>query len=306
MRIGILINRNAAGGQASGALKALGCLNVDSVIVRETSRLEEIAPALLSLQAQGIDVLVPYGGDGTISRVLEAAYGVWGDDLPALYAVRAGTINMIANSLRMPRQKPAAAIRQLAAAEPAARQIVQRRALQSSLGPMGFTFGFGAPVRFLQEYAGSGALGAIALLGRAALSLPRRQGLAARLLAPVDLRWQLRDGDLANSWQADSLRLFLAMTIDELSLGFRVAPGAGDDGEAMHLIYGNPAPGFVIRNLHRFHAGERVTGPDLHRMRSRQLSFEFGQPTGWMIDGEIHAPVAALGLQLGPMVRFVV
>lgn len=272
------------------------------VQVVETANLAELPQALEELRQAGVSSLVPFGGDGTLSRVLSAAVQVWGGELPQLIALRAGTMNMVAAHLGMPREEPGRQL-QWMLRHPQRLQICQRRAMLSDQGDAGFTFGFGAPVRFLEHYDAGGTTAAVSLIARAALSLRRPyDGVAARMFEPLEVTWTGAEGPI----RQDRLRVFLAMTIDHLPLGFRVAPGAGDDGQAMHLIHGNASPAFIVRHLHRFHAGETVTGPDLHRTRETSLDFTFAQPTAWMMDGELHAPCKHLCLELGPKVHFAV
>ncbi len=269
--------------------------------VVETATLNELPQALNELRAAGVTSLVPFGGDGTLSQVLSTAIQVWGDDLPDFMALRGGTMNMVASHLGMPREDPA---RVLAAMlrKPGKTQPKARRAMLSDQGYAGFTFGFGAPVRFLQQYDAGGVRGAIGLIARASMSLGKYDGVAARLFEPLTVTLVGTRDPIEQS----RLRLFLAMTIDELPLGFKVAPGAGEDGQNMHLIYGNVPPAFVVRNLHRFHSGRLVSGPNLTREQDTMLDFTFDQDTAWMMDGEIYAPCRRLRLELGPMVDFIV
>ena len=299
MTIGILMNPHAGARRwrrwsPRHLRKRLG----ESVDIAETASLDEVPDALVALRDRGIDTLVPFGGDGTVSRVLTAATGVWGEALPPVYLVRGGTINMIANSLGMPRIDPVRALRRLI--EEGLAVTATRRLMCADAGAVGFTFGFGAPVEFLRHYDGGGVTGALGLIARAALSLGQDDGVAARLFAPVSLHWVADEVSCGPT----EMRLLLAMTIDELSLGFRVAPGAGADGAAMHLIHGSVSPGFVVRHLRAFHAGEKVTGPGLFRARHAALEFVFDEPTSWMMDGDIYPPQRHLQLRLGPWVSF--
>lgn len=271
------------------------------VKVVETASLNELPQALAELRAAGVTTLVPFGGDGTLSRVLSAALPVWGERLPDIVALRGGTMNMVASHLDMPREEPARVLAGMLK-KPGNSQHKLRRAMRSDRGDAGFSFGFGAPVRFLEQYDSGGMRAAIRLIARAAMSLGKYDGLAAQLFEPLTVTWVGTREPIEQS----RLRLFLAMTIDELPLGFKVAPGAGEDTQHMHLIHGNVPPAFVVRNLHRFHAGKLVAGPNLSREQDTMLDFTFDQDTAWMMDGEIHAPVRRLRLELGPMVSFVV
>lgn len=271
----------------------------EQVRVVETGSLDELPSALAELRAAGVSMLVPFGGDGTLSRVLSAAIPLWRDELPELVALRAGTMNMIASHLQMPREEPLKTLSGLLK-KPARSQLLTRRAMLSDGGDAGFTFGFGAPVRFLEHYDAGGVRAAVQLIARAALSLRKYDGVAARIFEPTSVTWAGSGDPIEQS----RVRLFLAMTIDELPLGFRVAPGAGNDTEHMQLIHGNMSPAFVIRNLHRFHAGKPVSGPQLVRERDTMLDFTFEEDTRWMMDGEIHPACRRLRLDLGPHVAF--
>lgn len=300
MTIGIVMNPHAGSRKLRrwSTARLREYLGEEARIV-ETTSLDEIPQALLELRQQNIDTLVPFGGDGTISRVLAAALQIWGDALPRFAVVRAGTINMIANDLAMPRVDPAQSLRSLL--RNGAGREQQRRSMRTACGHAGFTFGFGAPVKFLQHYDGSGLPGAARLIAKAAISLPKTDGIAAQMFEPVDVNWTDAQGEHCET----SVRLFLAMTIDELSLGFRVAPGAAADSDHMHLIHGRFSAAFVLRNLHRFHRGDKVTGPDMSRQSTTAVGFSFPRPSAWMMDGEVHEAVESLRLELGPMLRFV-
>ncbi len=302
--IGVILNARARGGGSAELRGRIERIVGDQGQVHQTESLAELGVAIDRLRVAGVSLLVPFGGDGTVSRTLEQAIEVWGADaLPAFALLRGGTMNMVAEHLDARRRDPFAVLEALVGKARAGRdfRFDRRRLIRSSAGPVGFTVGVGVAVNFLQRYVdgGAGFGAAVRMFGRAAASALTGTAYARSLFSPVAMRWQQDDGPATTA--AHSLRF--AMTIDHLPLRFRVAPGAGEDPDHFALLYGDPGPGYLARHLWDLKTGRPSEGPDFHRDRARRLRLAFTQPTGFMVDGELHDPVSALDLALGPLVR---
>ncbi|TWI56720.1 diacylglycerol kinase-like protein [Pseudomonas duriflava] len=236
-RLGILLN--PLSGRVKRCLPRLRALaaSVPGASMYEASRPEAVAHAVQRWQADGLDVLVIMGGDGTLQAALTALLHEPTRPLPALLVVPGGTTNMSAADLGA-RLKPEPALKALAAwahGRGNAPRSILRPALRvegSSL-QFGLFFGTGAiltGVRYFHQHVRPtgvrGALGPALTFIRLLLSLLRNKPHPLLPASPAALQ-----GD-GHQWQNDWL-LVLASTLDTLLIGCR--PYWGREMAPMHF-----------------------------------------------------------------------
>ena len=110
MRVLLVVNAFASSVTARNTVIVQRELSIDNVVeVRETNRRGHATRFAQDAARRGVDVVVGYGGDGTLNEV---ATGVAGTDT-ALGVLPGGSTNVFARTLGMPND-PVAAARQLA------------------------------------------------------------------------------------------------------------------------------------------------------------------------------------------------
>lgn len=129
-----------------------------------TNNLEDLARVAAEFKSKGIGILAINGGDGTICRTLTAFINVYKNDpLPKVALLKGGTINVLANNLKIS-GTPEQILYRMVEVYSNVEKDFETQILTSIEveGTYGFLFGNGAASSFLKEYykRKSGPLGA--------------------------------------------------------------------------------------------------------------------------------------------------
>jgi diacylglycerol kinase family enzyme len=298
---GVLINANARSVRRDPGLVA----RLERLASRErtaqTSRLDEIEPALASLLDRGIDALVLVGGDGTfphtLTPLLQRADPA---AVPAIVPTRGGTVNTVAHSLGA-RGAPDEVLAKLLRGE----LLEQRRAVVSVAADdgapvFGFLFVNGVGVRFLELYYGgtTGPVGALSVVARLCASALVRGPLARRAFAGFAAEL---DVDGARIDQRH-FTVIAAGAVRHLGLGFAPLYSAGSDPTRIHLATTGASAARLVRELPALRAGSR--GTSLAHFPCRQAELRLAAPLAWSLDAELFPPAQRLVIGAGPALRF--
>lgn len=291
--------------EANGSLteihKILG--NAGHVVL--TQNPAELETALLHYQNNPPSVMVPFGGDGTVSAVLGASAKVWGESaIPAIFPVHAGTMNMIAWDV-YPNTAPLSALRWLVDHHATVNLYSSPRyPIKTSLGQYGFVFGFGVTVNFMHAYynLGSGPVAALKLIAQIAWGIIRRSPFVEQLFSTVQGQESRdRQAPVPFAWQA-----CLALSIQCLPLRFRVSTSGGKSAQPnMCLIAGVPNKLALVLNLPRIWLGRMPSSVGVERSTISAIDYEFKSPTPWQLDGDVHEPLSTIQISCAPAVQFV-
>ena len=236
-----------------------------------TRSIDEIDEVARLFARAGIEVVGIVGGDGSVYRVLTAVRRAYGEGrLPALLPLRAGTINVIADSVGCPSGEPG----------PALARVVGKRCRGE---PLDMTEAGTIEI----DDDGLGFLFGTALVRNAFPLLEARVESDGKVLPFPEYS------------------VVLGMAIEHLPLGFRPGYLANRTPGRFHLLAGSISPARISWSLPRFRCGLPVRDESLHDADSCDLRIEFGRPTHYMIDAEILGPVERLHVTSGPCVRFV-
>lgn len=299
-KAGYLKTRNS-----SGSLAEIHRILGNAGHVALTQNAAELEQALLSYKDAPPSVIVPFGGDGTVSAVLGAAAKVWGDHaIPAIFPLHAGTMNMIAWDV-YPKTAPLKALRWLVEHQADTHlHSSPRYPIKTSSAQYGFVFGFGVTVNFMHAYynMGSGPIAATKLLAKIACGIIRRSPFVENLFSTVKGQ-QARDNATPQrfAWQA-----CLALSIQCLPLRFRVSTSGGNKAKQdMCLIAGVPNKLALVVNLLRIWLGRMPHSVGVERSTIHRIDFQFDSPTAWQLDGDVHAPLSSIQISSAPAVQFV-
>jgi len=306
--IGIVNNpRSARNRRHPGTGAALARLLGDRGLVADASTPDELARALESFRAAGIDTLGVNGGDGTNHYVLTAAAAAWGaTPLPPLLVLRGGTMNTLAanHGLRGdPASILAAHLGDLGRGGPLA--AVDRDLLRvtgEGLPPTcGFIFGTGVAVAFLEAYYRAthpSALSASWLVLRAAASALVNGPLARALTRREPLRIAV-DGD---DWPDASYLTLVAGTVPSMGLGFKALARCDEQPGFFHAVGVHGTLVQVARLLPRVHRGAPWRRRAAQDAVARSLTVE-GEAIRFTVDGDLYGPVRELRLETGAALR---
>ncbi|MDP3278586.1 MAG: diacylglycerol kinase family protein [Deltaproteobacteria bacterium] len=290
MAIGVVFNpragRNRKDPGASERMKrALG----DHGVVEAPATLEALQKTAESFKRQGIDLLAIAGGDGTNHVTLTHFAEVYGDDaLPSVALLRGGTMNTVADSLRLPRGRPEGLLDGLVLKYLARESLPSIEQWTLSVnGKLGFLWGLGVVPQFLREYYDTGspspwtaartlARGIGSTLTRGAMFKRLREGVVCDVLH-AEGHWQER------RWLAVS-----AGTIADIGLGFKPYYLAPSSPGAMHLLGIHATPLEFVMELPKVHraqamAASRATSAVVERF----VVHVPGKSMRYMIDGDV-------------------
>ncbi|MGZ3443677.1 MAG: diacylglycerol/lipid kinase family protein, partial [Polyangia bacterium] len=187
--------------------------------VIETRTPDDLRRTAQGFRARGVDLVATCGGDGTNLSTITAMVEAYGrDHLPAFAILRGGTVNTIAENLRIRGAPEEILDRLCATGDP---PLVGQDLLEVN-GLYGFLFAAAMGARFLEAYYGGPVVGpawAGALAARTVASSLVTGRFARWLFSPVPLELTV-DGRRVDSVQAP--RLLVASTVPDVGLGMKV------------------------------------------------------------------------------------
>lgn len=289
-------NRRRPGG--AGALAAtIGAELVDPATLDE---LDQVAPSL-----RAADELFVHGGDGTLHRVLTAMHRRGeGTTYPVLSVLRAGTMNIVADSIGQRGSAKRAAEAVASGATPAVQQASPMSVDVGEDEPcLGFLAGGGIISRFLEMYyetpdptpAQAGLL-----LARGALSALVGGRLAKRLTRPFEGQL-LVDGE---PWEGERWTAVALGSVEELGLGFTPFPEIRAHDRHVHVIgIGSGIAGLAFE-LPRVWLGRGLRRSGNREQRAQTVELIADEPIPFMVDGDFYAGSARVRIDMHPPVRF--
>lgn len=118
-----------------------------------TSDMDQLSSALREFLKCGVDVIAVNGGDGTISRVITGAHGIWPvGTLPAFVPLRGGNFNNLAENLGIKGHPTQVLERLLNVLDTSENRSVRGLYSLDVDGQIGFLFSNGSASRFLEFF----------------------------------------------------------------------------------------------------------------------------------------------------------
>ena len=271
---------------------------------------EELARALETFRAAGIDVLGVSGGDGTLHYVLTAAVRAWNPaPLPRILVLPGGAMNTVARGSGV-RGGPERALREV---------LIRRRhgyplrtvdrdllAVSADGAPprFGFIFGTGSIVAFLEAYYASGspspamaallvarAMGSALVNGRFAASLARRERLRVET-----------DGD---EWPDAAYLALAAGSTPDIGFGFRAFERCQEQPGFFHAFGISGSLPHLALSVPRIRRGKPWRRRLAQDEVARTLVVE-GPGFRYTVDGDLYTAERTVTVRTGPGVELVV
>jgi len=310
--IGLLLNprakRTARDPELSYRLKrVLG----DAGIARTPRSFAELGEVVTDFKRLGIELVAVAGGDGTNHITISGLVSAYGStELPLFGMLRGGTMNTVANSFGIPRQRPDKLLARYVRA-------YQRRALKPLrfVAPnalkvghhYGFIFGTGAIYGYIAEYSrrqDRSALWAAQVLGRAIAS----SVVGGDSIQRVAQRWhgQVRFDDGAAFPERDYLTVG-ASTCSQIGLGFKPFFRSGEISGRFHILGIHASPAQFIRRLPRIWQGRTLGGDRTYeRLTERALLVPTHGNVPYTLDGDVYEHRGPLEVSAGPRLRILI
>lgn len=308
--IGIVNNPRSRRNQRCAAIaRRLALLLRGDGEVADASTPEELQRAIERFRAARVDVVGVNGGDGTGRWVLTATARAWGaDPLPKLLLLRGGAMNTVAHGHGIrggPERILADVLARIRGGAPL--RTVERDLLRVSTDAgeerLGFIFGTGAVVAFLEAYYATGrpspamaglliarALASALLGGRFAASLARRERVHVAT-----------DGD---EWPDSSYLALAAATTPDVGFGFRAFSRCSEQPGSFHVIGVTGSAARLALAAPRIRRG----APWRRRLAQDEVARELileGEGPRFTLDGDLYAADRTVTIRTGPAIEIV-
>ncbi|MEO6091992.1 MAG: diacylglycerol kinase family protein [Novosphingobium sp.] len=273
----------------------------------------ELEPALRAFAAEGLDILIIDGGDGTIRDVLTCGASVFGTRWPILAVLPKGKTNALALDLGVPDDwtlDAALAVAKSAKGEVGRRPLVVER--DGGTEVWGFIFGtgaFNAAIASGQTAHRLGAFQGFAIGVATALGIGQALfGLGSgpwRRTAAMRLKAQPGSVELPHSGKGSADLRYLALFSTLRTFPLRIRPFRASESDIRYLVFDAP----LRRTMALVPA--ILAGADwplfarlgVHRGSSTAFSLELEDR--FVLDGE-GFPADSIRLRQGPELRFIV
>lgn len=283
--------------------------------VIETASLEEIDGALERILSQEERLICLNGGDGTVQRILTRIINLYGEeteDLPILFPMRGGTMNLLADNVGI-KGKPDELCRQALQMDRSLGELpyvevptlrVVREMGEKTEREYGFFHGSGGLFRFHRVYyrdTKGGNLPAVKLVLMCLGSGIVKRGRYKDVFGMTPMRVIVDDFEMP----CDSYIIVLAMIFKKMLLTFNPLRDEGE-GDFFFMACGLPL-GKIFTSLHKLFwiRGDEPPFPKevYYNQRASRLVLEGSE--GYSFDGEVYEldEPYRLTIDLGPKVK---
>ena len=310
--IGLLLNPRARRNQKDPALRDRLTRQIqDHGVVRHAGDLDALRRAAEDFKALDIDLLVVGGGDGTNHVTIRGMLEVYGDaPLPMLGLLRGGTMNTVANSLRIPRRSPERLLSRYLKAYLARAQTplpIKKTHVMHIGDRYGFIFGTGAIHGFIAEYSRReirSAAWAAQVLSRSVASA----AVGGETIQRVGARWmgRVRFADGSAFPDRDYLAVG-ASTCAEIGLGFKPFFQSATHPGKFHMLGIHGSPAELVQVLPRIWQGKALGSEYAYERVTDHAVLEPRYGTvAYTLDGDIYEHEGELEVRTGPRVSVLV
>jgi hypothetical protein len=317
--LGIAVLTNVeAGKNRFGRYKSYGIPEIvgPDGLVEETETMEEIDGAIERILSHGERLVCLNGGDGTVQRAVSRMinnYGEGAGSIPILFPLRGGTMNLLADHLKIKGTTPEL-LRAAVAAEKRLRDLpyveVPTLRVTREIGGItereyGFFFGNGALYRFHRVYyreTKGGPLAAAGLFIKCALGGATKRTRYQEVFGLTPARVVIDDFEVPSGM----VTIVLAVIFQVVVISF---DAFRDEGEGDFYVIATSVPIFKLaRRLHKLLWDKGAEPPypkeEFFNQKASRIYMECRE--GYSLDGEvfeIEEPYS-LTIESGPAVKF--
>ena len=302
--IGVITNpRSKVNKRDPSQMRQLGYLLGSRGSAEATRSLDDLYRAAEEFKAADIDILGINGGDGTIHVTLTAFLQVYGEHpLPKVALLRGGTLNTIANGLRILGDSQRLLYEVIDRYHQGEDFPTREQAILQVGDRYGFIFGNGMVANFLDAYYGTGrpspTQGALLLLRAVGSALVR--GKLIRRLFKRFVGQITVDGEI---WSRRDFTTLIGSTVPEIGLGFKAFHRCYEKPGHFALVGIHCGPLGIILDLPRIHRGKGLRRDRAISVVAREIKIESEEPWHYTIDGDLYRDATTLTIKTGPTLR---
>lgn len=298
IRAGLIWNGNSHRNRGQGRAPLPD--DVLDIVPEEPSHL---MAGLRRLAAEGVELVVIDGGDGTVREVLTRLPEAFPGELPRLAVLPNGKTNALALDIETPLGATLEDILAACGAKPTKRRQCLEIVRDGVTERRGFLFGMGAFVRatkLAQKNHGKG------FIDNAAVGVTMAGALARTVLGGAGDRWRRGESArLSIGPVADERRWFLVMasTLKRFPMGFKPY---GEPREGLKVLSVEAPPRRLLRALPVIMGGGDAPWLETSGYRRDDTeSFDLHYDGDFVLDGEPYK-AGALTIRQGPSLEFVI
>jgi len=279
----------------------------DTGVVVETPTPEAVKETAEKFKKNGIDLLLINGGDGTNHIVLTQFLNVYKDKkLPPFLHLRGGTMNTLANSLKVKKLSTEQLLRRIVDKYIRKEKfdMIERNIIK--IGErFGFIFGTGLVSNFLEAYYrghGTGSTKALKVIMNGIISSLTGTEYVKNLFKKVNVRI-VADKEIV---PIQNLTILLAATVKDVGLGLKPAHLA-EIRDFFHLIVSDINVFRVLSYIPRMIFAMPLKNKRIFSKIVKQVVIEplLSNTIRYTIDGELYSTDTPLTLEVGPLLSVV-
>lgn len=305
--IGVILNPYSRSNRKNpGRAERLGFIVGDKGSCHATQSIEDVQGLAREFKERQVEVIGISGGDGTYQKTLTTLIETYGSTpLPSIALLGGGTMNNIVGDLGI-HGTPEIILSRIIYKY---HQDVPFKLTDLPLIQVneiyGFLFGNGLLYRFLCDFnkvMGPTQWTAVRMLSKAVLNalFQTKKGfeICERVEADVFV-----DG---RPWPFKNYTTIFAGTVTTLGLGFRALYRARSEAGRFQICAFSLPPRQVVSSFPILLLGRKVPSENWLDDLASEVKIEYKEPQGYMLDGELYAPVQHVSLTLGPTLKIVV
>lgn len=305
--IGIVTNPHSKVNRSKpGNIKMLGYILGHQGRLEVTNSIEDLIGVAKRFKEQNIEILAINGGDGTISRTISAFVKTYEETpLPKIALLRGGTMNVIAQNLGI-KGSPEKILASLVEAYSTGESLKTQSLSTLKIGDnYGFLFGTGVAAHFLIEYykKKSGPLGAFLLCLGVWFSGIVEGKLFKQVIKDEIFRLSYRE---FRSVIHNTICL-LCSTVRKMPLSYPLFNDVNNQLNKFQCVSFTLDPkGAIYKFPLILLKGKYASKSEKFEVSLSEIKLASETPFIYTLDGELFEPTDSIGIELGPMINFVI
>ncbi len=316
-QLGLIINPHSKLNKRNPELfHKLENIGKNVVLIRSTKTLTELDEAVAFFRSRKVPMLAVCGGDGSLNRCIEAVVKIYGSDTsayPAIFLLRGGTMNVVANYLHQ-RGSPISRLRSLVC------RLEKSRALTTQAvhlirveGHCGFLYADAAamPVLELFYQNKTGPLGAFWMGCKIFTWGLRRTARFMRMFQPISYQVNLYSPSGSHPTRTFGVRSMLGFCsfLTSLPMHIPLLPKQSAQPGHFHASFLELEPQQLIGRLPSLlffsFLGKFHRCPELKMVFTEKMMISSEDKIRYTLDGELYTSHSqVLEVRAGPEIRF--
>ena len=273
--------------------------------VKFSQNLDELESLIRDIKNENPRYIGISGGDGTLMHTISRIVKIYGnDDIPPIIVLKGGTMNMVANSLKLKGSQLSILERFYLSYDKKIK--IEERDLIKINNYYSFIFGIGIVSNFLSTYydgKGTGPIKAAQVTGKLIASSVVDGEYSKNMLDPVKLKLEIN----GEKYPELEVTATLAQTIENLGIGFKPMYRALEKQGTFHTYITTLKLNKIIKYVPNLFLGTPIRNKGLIDKLAYEMKIVGNKSFIYTLDGDLfESEEGNLTLQYGKTLKFVV